>query len=67
MAKRPIVWTDDLIKEAIDLYVNHKYSIAQIAKKFQCCTQTVSKTLKKNNITIINRQNEIKFNIDEAI
>ena len=67
MKKNPIIWTNDLIKEAIDLYTNHEYSIAQIAKRFQCCTATVSKILKKNNITIINRQNEIKFNINEAI
>lgn len=67
MRKNPIIWTDELIKEAIDLYVNSKYSITQIAKKFQCCTKTVSNTLKKNNITIVNRQNEIKFDINEAI
>ena len=67
MKKNPIIWTDELIREAIDLYINYKYSITQIAKKLQCCSATVSKTLKKNNITIVNRQNEIKFDINEAI
>lgn len=40
-------------KQVIDLYVNKKYSQAQIAEKFSCSTYVIHNILKRNNIEII--------------
>lgn len=58
--------TEDQIKQFIDLW-NSGVSCIKIAKQLGVSSQTVSRYLKESGITVVNKQNEIKFDVDQAI
>lgn len=59
-------FTQKEIEEFIKLY-NSGESCAQIAKKYDTTGNTISSMLKRNGIEVINRQNQLNFDINAVI
>lgn len=47
---------------AIQDYKSGQYSITELSNKYNLAKSTISSNLKKLNILVINKQNELKFN-----
>ena len=50
------------LKDAIADYKTGKYSLTQLHKKYNVAQCTISTALKRLGMSVINRQNEVKFN-----
>lgn len=53
--------------EIIDLYCNKQYSISKLSKMYSVSSAVISNFLKSENITVINRQNVVKYNLETDI
>lgn len=54
---------DVALKHAVDEYINtEEPSLTQIAEKYQLERHSISRSLKKLGIPVINHQNKLKFN-----
>ena len=58
--------TPEMYPEIIEKYCNG-YSCTQLAKDYKSSPQTVSRILKENGITVINRQNLVSFTDEDII
>ena len=64
MAK--LKFTENQVDEFVKLY-NSGQSCTKIAKMYNTSAATISSALKKRNINVINRQNELHFNVDDVL
>lgn len=57
-----IIFTDDQVKQIIDLRINQKKSQKEIGKMFNCSDKTIIRLLQKNNIKDVDSRKKYFFN-----
>ena len=60
-------FTKNFIDQVIDLYCNKYISIAKIVETTGISRYNITKILKDNNIEIINRQNQLNYDVEKDI
>lgn len=60
-------FTEIQIIEIINLYLNQNLSCTKIAAQYKCTCNTISKILKDNGIQVINKQNQLNFDLQKDI